>query len=159
MHCDDGQLWDQWTMSLIMFQSQLKFSGRFIFAHLNSYKVITTSFAHDTVTTCIKMCSQLKTRNGIIAKHFFHQIWITMRYSQWNGSQTLIAVWVQTSAAYQNRDTTVLLSLTLKRLGHFFQNVILFSHLVHHQCNIFIWNLCNTMNEWMSIVDADGLVL
>ena len=29
--------------------------------------------------------------------------------------------------------------LTLKRLGHFFQNVILFSNLVHHKCNIFLF--------------------
>ena len=28
--------------------------------------------------------------------------------------------------------------LTLKRLGHFFQKVILFSNVVQHQCNIFI---------------------
>ena len=36
--------------------------------------------------------------------------------------------------------------LILKRLGHFFQNVILFSNVVQHQCNIFIWNWSNTMN-------------
>ena len=28
--------------------------------------------------------------------------------------------------------------LTLKRLGHFFPNVILFSNLVHQKCNIFV---------------------
>ena len=37
-------------------------------------------------------------------------------------------------------------SLTLKRLGNFFQNVILFSNVVHHKCNIFIWNWSNAMN-------------
>ena len=31
-------------------------------------------------------------------------------------------------------------SLTLKRLGHFFQNVILFSNVVHYMYNVFIWN-------------------
>ena len=36
--------------------------------------------------------------------------------------------------------------LTLKRLGHFFSKLILFSNLVHHKCNIFIWNWSNTMN-------------
>ena len=36
--------------------------------------------------------------------------------------------------------------LTLKQLGYFFQNVILFSNAVHHKCNIFIWNWSNTMN-------------
>ena len=36
--------------------------------------------------------------------------------------------------------------LTLKWLGHFFQNVISFSDAVHCTCNIFIWNWSNTMN-------------
>ena len=36
--------------------------------------------------------------------------------------------------------------LTLKWLGHFFQNVISFSDAVHLMCNIFIWNWSNTMN-------------
>ena len=37
--------------------------------------------------------------------------------------------------------------LTLKWLGHFFfQNVILFSIVVHHRCNIFIWNWSK---QWM----------
>ena len=50
--------------------------------------------------------------------------------------------------------------LTLKRLGHFFQNVILFSNVVHHKCNIFIWNWSNTMNVLSALwMDADGLVL
>ena len=37
-------------------------------------------------------------------------------------------------------------SLTLEGLGHFFQNLILFSNLVPHKYNIFIWNWSNTMN-------------
>ena len=41
--------------------------------------------------------------------------------------------------------------LTLKRLGHFFQNVILFSNVVHHKCNIFIWNWTDTMNVWSAL--------
>ena len=51
-------------------------------------------------------------------------------------------------------------SLTLKRLGHFFQNVISFSN-VHHKWNIFIWNYETVQyNECLfSIVDTDGLVL
>ena len=39
-------------------------------------------------------------------------------------------------------------TLTLKRLGHFFQNVILFSNLAHQKCNIFVWKWFNTMNVW-----------
>ena len=42
-------------------------------------------------------------------------------------------------------DVTMLL-LTLKWLGHFFQNVISFSDAVHPMCNIFIWNWSNTVN-------------
>ena len=42
--------------------------------------------------------------------------------------------------------TDVLYILTLKRLGHFFLNVILFRNVVHHKCDIFIWNCSNTMN-------------
>ena len=38
-------------------------------------------------------------------------------------------------------------SLTPKRLGHFFKNVILFRNVVHHKCDIFIWNWSNTMND------------
>ena len=51
-------------------------------------------------------------------------------------------------------------SLTLKRIGHFFQNVISFSN-VHHKWNIFIWNYETVQyNECLfSIVDTDGLVL
>ena len=41
--------------------------------------------------------------------------------------------------------------LTLKRLGHFFQNVILFSNLAHQKCNIFVWNWFNTMNVWSAL--------
>ena len=35
--------------------------------------------------------------------------------------------------------------LTLKRLGHFFQNVILFSNVVQPKCNIFIWKCSNKL--------------
>ena len=49
--------------------------------------------------------------------------------------------------------------LTLKRLGQFFQNVILFSNLVHHKCNIFYMKLVQYNECLISIVDADGLVL
>ena len=42
--------------------------------------------------------------------------------------------------------TFVVDHLTLKRLGHFFLNVILFGNVVHHKCDIFIWNWSNTMN-------------
>ena len=42
--------------------------------------------------------------------------------------------------------------LTLKRLGHFFQNVILFSNVVHYKCNIFfVWNWSNTMNVYSAL--------
>ena len=40
----------------------------------------------------------------------------------------------------------VRLTLTLKLLGHFFQNVISFFDAVHLMCNSFIWNWSNTMN-------------
>ena len=40
----------------------------------------------------------------------------------------------------------IIAHLTLKWLGHFFQNVISFSDAVHLMCNIFIWNWSNTMN-------------
>ena len=36
--------------------------------------------------------------------------------------------------------------LTPKRLCHVFKNVILFRDVVHHKCDIFIWNWSNTMN-------------
>ena len=36
--------------------------------------------------------------------------------------------------------------LTLKRLGHLSQNVILFSNLVCHKSHIFIWNWTNIIN-------------
>ena len=36
--------------------------------------------------------------------------------------------------------------LTLKWLGHFFENVISFSDAVHLMCNRFIWNWSNPMN-------------
>ena len=48
---------------------------------------------------------------------------------------------------------------TLKRLGQFFQNVILFSNLVHHKRNIFYMKLVQYNECLISIVDADGLVL
>ena len=51
------------------------------------------------------------------------------------------------------------IDLTLKRLVHFFQNVILFSNLVHHKCNIFYMKLVQCNECLISIVDADGLVL
>ena len=47
--------------------------------------------------------------------------------------------------------------LTLKRLGHFFKNVILFRDINHHKCDVFYmvqYNEC-----LVSIVDSDGLVL
>ena len=49
--------------------------------------------------------------------------------------------------------------LTLKWLGHFFQNVILFSNVVQHQCNIFYMNLVQCNGCLASIVYTDGLVL
>ena len=36
-------------------------------------------------------------------------------------------------------------TLTLKRLGHFFQDVILFSNVVQQKCNIFIWKCSNKL--------------
>ena len=48
--------------------------------------------------------------------------------------------------------------LTLKRLGHFFQNVISFSDAVHLICNIFYMKLVQYNECLISIVDADGLV-
>ena len=36
--------------------------------------------------------------------------------------------------------------LTLKPLGHFFQNVISFFYAVHLMCYSFIWNWFNTTN-------------
>ena len=36
--------------------------------------------------------------------------------------------------------------LTLKRLGHFFQYLILFPNVVQQRCNIFIWNWSNKFN-------------
>ena len=41
----------------------------------------------------------------------------------------------------------------------FFQNVILFSNLVHHKCYIFYMKLVQYNECLISIVDADGLVL
>ena len=41
----------------------------------------------------------------------------------------------------------------------FFQNVILFSNVVHYKCNIFYMKLVQYNECLISIVDADGLVL
>ena len=49
--------------------------------------------------------------------------------------------------------------IIIKRLGNFFQNVILFSNVVHHKCNIFYMQLVQYNECLISIVDADGLVL
>ena len=49
--------------------------------------------------------------------------------------------------------------LTLKWLGHFFQNVISFSDAVHLMCNIFYMKLVQYNECLVSIVDTDGLVL
>ena len=47
-----------------------------------------------------------------------------------------------------------------KQLGpFFFQNVILFSNVVHHKCNIFYMKLVQYNECLISIVDTDGLVL
>ena len=48
--------------------------------------------------------------------------------------------------------------LTLKRLGHFFLNVISFSDAVHLMWNIFYMKLVQYNECLISIVDADGLV-
>ena len=53
-----------------------------------------------------------------------------------------LSSWMMRHTQHKNTPGT----LTLKRLGHFFQNVILFSKLLHHKCNIFIWNWSNIMN-------------
>ena len=44
------------------------------------------------------------------------------------------------------RPRWVKLILTLKRLGHFFQYVILFRNVVQLKCNVFIWNWSNKLN-------------
>ena len=49
--------------------------------------------------------------------------------------------------------------LTLKWLGHIFQNVISISDAVHLMCNIFYMKLVQCNACLVSIVDADGLVL
>ena len=50
-------------------------------------------------------------------------------------------------------------ALTLKWLGHFFQNVISFSDAVHFMCNIFFIKLVQYNKCLVSIVGTDGLVL
>ena len=62
----------------------------------------------------------------------------------------------------QQLDISVTLSspkLTLKWLGHFFQNVISLSDAVHLVCNIFYMKLVQYNECLVSIVDTDGLVL
>ena len=49
--------------------------------------------------------------------------------------------------------------LTLKWLGHFFQNVISFSDAVHLMCNIFYMKLVLYNESLVSIVATDALVL
>ena len=49
--------------------------------------------------------------------------------------------------------------LTLKRLGHFFKNVILFHNVVLHKCDIFYMKLVQYNECLVSILDTDGLVL
>ena len=49
--------------------------------------------------------------------------------------------------------------LTLKWLGHFFQNVISFSDAVHLMCNIFYMKLVLYNESLVSTVATDALVL
>ena len=51
------------------------------------------------------------------------------------------------------------IALTLKWLGHFFQNVISFYDAVHLICNIFYMKLVWYNECLVSIVDTDGRVL
>ena len=95
------------------------------------------------------------------------KVWVSIKISLKcipNGSTGNISALVQIMAWHrtgdkplsgtmmtQLTDTYMLLPasmcyLTLKWLGHFFQNVISFSDAVHLMCNIFIWNWSNTMN-------------
>ena len=41
--------------------------------------------------------------------------------------------------------------LTLKQLGHSFKKLILFSHVVHYEWNVVVWNYSNTMNIWSTL--------
>ena len=43
------------------------------------------------------------------------------------------------------------LDLTLKKLGIFFQNVILYSNVFCSKCNILVWNWSNTMNIFSAL--------
>ena len=45
--------------------------------------------------------------------------------------------WSSSCCCWSSRDVS---ALTLKWLGHFFQNMISFSDAVHLMCNIFVWN-------------------
>ena len=49
--------------------------------------------------------------------------------------------------------------LTIKWLGHFFQNMISFSYAVHLMYNIFYMKLVQYNEFLVSIVDIDGLGL
>ena len=49
--------------------------------------------------------------------------------------------------------------LTLKWLGHFFNNVISFRNVIHHKCDIFYMKLIQYNERLVSIVDTDGLLL
>ena len=50
-------------------------------------------------------------------------------------------------------------SFTFKQLGHFFQNVILISYVVHNEFDIFVWILGSIIDTKFSSGDTDGLVL
>ena len=65
-------------------------------------------------------------------------------YVKWECS-SLSWEWISTAEWY-DLQIHGQVDLTLKRLGHFFQYVILFPNVVQQKCNIFIWNWSNKLN-------------
>ena len=57
----------------------------------------------------------------------------------WSKSDTINWIALSSDSSWQ-------VKLTLKQLGHFFQNVISFSNVVHYEWNILLWNHSNTIN-------------
>ena len=85
----------------------------------------------------------------------FRLEWIKILINQWSPNQTSFRLYSNTTSnkygmyscqSEHNYIITIFFSLTLKQLGNFCQNVILFSHVVHHEWNILVWNYSNRMN-------------
>ena len=81
-------------------------------------------------------------KTGVTLAFFFHHYHATEKVI--TGPDLSWSQWSVTKCVGHDHNR-ISVSLTLKRLGHFFQNVILFSNVVQQKCNIFIWKCSNKL--------------